>query len=31
MTAAETASYAGRALHELPALWEGMARLVRFF
>jgi uncharacterized cupin superfamily protein len=28
MTAAETASYAGRALDELPALWEGIARLV---
>jgi uncharacterized cupin superfamily protein len=28
MTAA-TAAYAGRALDELPALWEGMARLVR--
>ena len=24
-----TASYAARALHELPALWDGMARLVR--
>src|SRR5947208_10745749 len=29
MTAAETASYAGRALDELPDVWEGMARLVR--
>jgi hypothetical protein len=29
MTAATSAGYAGRALDELPALWEGMARLVR--
>jgi hypothetical protein len=29
MSTAETTAYAGRALDELPALWEGMARLVR--
>ena len=29
MSTLETAAYAGRALDELPALWEGMARLVR--
>jgi hypothetical protein len=29
MSTVETAGYAGRALDELPALWEGMARLVR--
>jgi uncharacterized cupin superfamily protein len=29
MSTVETAAYAGRALDELPALWEGMARLVR--
>ena len=28
MSTVETAGYAGRALDELPALWEGIARLV---
>jgi uncharacterized cupin superfamily protein len=29
MSTLDTTAYAGRALDELPALWEGMVRLVR--